>query len=124
MSNFEDLKGMILKEIKVHKENGDENGDRIVFTSNDDRIFVMRHKQDCCETVEIESIDGDLHDLIGVPILVAEENSNADEDSEYDSATWTFYKLATKNGYVDIRWFGHSNGSYSERVDFIEIDNE
>lgn len=86
-------------------------------------VFRFYHSQDCCESVYIESVVGDLDDLVGEPIVRAEEavgDEHASPDwtpGEYDeSHTWTFYKLATRKGYVDIRWFGSSNGYYSESV--------
>lgn len=85
---------------------------------------VMNHYQDCCESVSLNDITGDIADLLGSPILVAEESTSqetpADFTHEYEpeSQTWTFYKLATAKGYVDLRWFGESNGYYSESVDF------
>lgn len=135
------------------------------------------HDQDCCESVGINDIIGDLGDLIGLPLTQFEavsnhgtDNGSLDDDeddiidveeavdsvfaigsaalddgetiepeivttevstevkspqSEFpgalndheDSWTWTFYKLATNKGSVTVRWYGSSNGYYSESVD-------
>lgn len=117
------LVGLTLSKIEVNSEN-----DEITFIASDGREFRMFHDQDCCESVDIESIVGDLSDLVGEPITLAEEVSNSDKNPEgvevpayQDSFTWTFYKFATRNGYVDIRWYGESNGYYSEEVSFVEV---
>ena len=71
-------------------------------------------------------IVGELKDLIGVPLLMAEEVTNAQDvnppgvevPEDQDSFTWTFYKIATINGYVTLSWYGESNGYYNESVSF------
>lgn len=111
--DFVSLKGKTLVEIT----NDDEN---IHFVTSTGESFDMYHNQDCCEGVRIESIVGDLKNLLGNELLMVEESSNEenpDYKGEYaESYTWTFYKLATIKGYVDIRWIGESNGYYSESV--------
>lgn len=115
------LKGMTLNRVdKIGAES-------IIFTADNGRKFRLFHEQECCEDVFIESVVGDLADLLDSPILTAEMSCKSSETGLGKGETWTFYKLATAKGYVDIRWFGSSNGYYSESADFTEIkekDNE
>jgi hypothetical protein len=116
------LKGKTLSSVEA-------SDDEIVFTTTAGEVYKMYHEQDCCESVYVESIVGDLDDLVGEEILMAEASENLfdviknfdkDEKDYDDSHTWTFYKFATRKGYVDIRWFGTSNGYYSEEVSFVK----
>lgn len=92
-------------------------GDDVIklFLAGGDRVELW-HMQRCCEDVRVEDIIGDLDDLLHVPIVMAEVVRKEGEELG-ESATWTFYKLATAKGYVTIRWLGESNGYYSEEVD-------
>ncbi len=98
-----------------------DRDERIVFEDTEGKEYTLFHSQDCCESVSVEDIAGDLADLIGAPIVLAEESSNSDDppkDGHDESWTWTFYRIGTAKGTVVIRWFGSSNGYYSERVTF------
>lgn len=116
---FADLLGKTF----ISAERGNyEHGDALIFKTADGRTFVQYHTQDCCESVWLEDVNGDLSDLVGTPILRADESSDCKEGVGYeDGGTWSFYKLATIKGYVDIRWFGTSNGYYSETVNLYEV---
>jgi len=115
-AKIEDMVGKVFTSVK-------NVGDTELVFENDQERYVFFHSQDCCEHVRIEDITGDLSDLEGVELLKAEETHNLFDmiksiDQELDeSGTWTFYKFATRKGYVDVRWLGESNGYYSESVD-------
>lgn len=115
--SVEELVGRTL--IAVTREDGEN--DRLVFTCADGSRWEMTHHQDCCESVRIEDIVGDLNDLIGAPIELAEERS---QDGDDESSTWTFYEFRTIKGSVTIRWFGTSNGYYSESAHFSRMDKD
>lgn len=97
------------------------------FVLADGATYRMIHYGDCCETVNVEEIIGDVNDLLSAVVLDArEEVGDTDPDGyevpEYrDSYTWTFYIIQTNKGAVTIRWLGESNGYYSESVDFEEL---
>ncbi len=118
MAEFKDLIGVTLKTVT-----GAGGDDQITFEAEDGREWGIYHLQSCCEWVRVEDIAGDLNDLIGAPIVQAEESINENEQidgkPEYrNSCRWTFYRIATAKGLVVIRWLGESNGYYSESVDF------
>jgi len=105
---------------------GDEE---MTFACTDGSEYRLYHSQDCCESVNVEDIIGDVADIIGSPILKAEEATSSEnppdakkETIEYqDSFTWSFYKIDTIKGGVTIRWYGSSNGYYGETADFVEL---
>ena len=122
---FEELLGTIILKI----EGAERGNGEITFRLLDGRIFQLYHDQDCCESVSIEDIAGDITDLLDSPILVAEESvgerpADVPVPDWEDSETWTFYRIGTIKGTVVIRWLGSSNGYYSESVDFAEMEEE
>lgn len=106
---------------------GSIGDDQICFETTDGKAYRLYHSQDCCEFVTVEDICGELADLVGSPIVQAEESSSNDDppgvkkDDQDESFTWTFYRISTAKGQVVIRWYGSSNGYYSESVDFDEV---
>jgi hypothetical protein len=110
-----ELQGLVMT--NVHGDVGDGS---LVFSCIDGRTFTYYHDQDCCEVVSINDIMGDLQDLVDTPILKAEEATTQENppgaDVQSESFTWTFYRFTTIKGTVVVRWYGSSNGYYSESV--------
>jgi hypothetical protein len=70
--------------------------------------------------VEIKDVDGNLIDLIGAPLLDATETIKTGEASYGDTYAETTFALATSKARVVVKWYGQSNGYYSESVSFVE----
>ena len=133
INSFEGLKGQMLKSAIVRRGDPDDytDSDKVIFELTDGRKFLLYHQHDGSESVNIDEIEGTIDadclvDLVG-EVLQAEETSNKDPHTEDASskdsnaplsATFTFYRIATGNGLVVIRWYGASNGYYTESVDF------
>lgn len=119
---LKDIVGQTVVEINGMKE----GSERVVLITKEGNKLVLWYEQDCCASCQIVQIDGDPLDLLGVPMVMAEEvtgeslgvdetkDENGADPGDYDSHTWTFYKFATVCGYVTLRWYGSSNGYYSE----------
>lgn len=113
-----------IKSVKGYEKGSEE----IVFKCKTGNTVVFYHEQDCCESVWLEDADGLAN---GADIFtgcdwceVEEVEDDNTEPLEYsdESFTWTFYKFKTNKGYDTMRWYGTSNGYYSESVDFKIIE--
>lgn len=108
--NFSELLNKTIIKIDGLKIHSSE----ITFHTSDGLKFVLYHDQDCCETVEVCDINGDEPDLLNYPILLAEESFKRDDKAGEE---WTFYRLRTIKGSVDIRWHAEDT-YYSSAVSF------
>lgn len=119
IDSIEDLNGQTIVEISYNND----GLDFIVFDGEQYRSYNLSGSDgppnDC--HVWLESVVGDLQDLVGEPLLKSEIATNTGSvthrSGEEDHGTWTFYKFATRKGYVDVRFCGTSNGYYSEKAD-------
>lgn len=127
MKKFENLLGKVLK--KIERTDSKEYGERLIFVlKNGNKYCLYNPEHGNDQRLFIEDVCGDLTDLIDNPILLAEEVSNHNKNPEKikppknqeedNSFTWTFYKLSTILGSVTIRFYGESNGYYSEKASF------
>lgn len=118
---FEILKGKTI----INIDGLQEDSEKITFYTSDGGVYIQYHIRDCCEEVSLVEINGDIASLLNSEVLVAEEQISDETpplNPEYDdSYTWSFYKLATVKGWVDFRWYGTSNGYYSETVDLFKV---
>lgn len=113
--NFSVLVGKTIKRV----EGGEEGDEHIAFHCDDGASYAGTHQQDCCESVKIFDTVGNVEDIVGSPVILAEEENDADQPADityqpYDSYTWTIYTIETAKGRYVVRWLGESNGYYGE----------
>lgn len=114
-AEFSDLVGQTLKQ--CYTKGIPEDSIHFITTTNKHYRLFADDEMALCSLIYLEDICGELDDLVGSPIIQAEENSNNTNDGD-QSQTWTFYRIATEKGQVVVRWYGTSNGYYSEQADF------
>jgi hypothetical protein len=118
--SIEQINGLTILEVS-----GGWDDIRFKCTNGDE--FVMEHRQSCCESVSIEDItEGWKEILTGATVVNAYESTNSNDpppNSGYtpESYTWTFYRINTDKGTVVVRWYGTSNGYYSETAGFYKL---
>ena len=100
----------------------EEENNNVIEFKTPEGTLSMRHNHECCETVVVKQIDGDLNDLVDTPILSAYRETKG-IDYEYNKSfyveradLWTFYRLQSAKGPVTISWHGTSNGYYTVEV--------
>lgn len=96
--------------------------DSLLFECSDGDCFEFYHMQDCCESVSIHDIKPDIQSLVGQRLISVKEEILSDYPLDVpmpewtDSFTWTIHTFETESNRVVVRWFGESNGYYSESV--------
>lgn len=114
--DFSILNGKTIVELSGMEKDSDE----ISIECSDGSAYKLYHEQDCCESVYLEDVSGNVSNLLNTPIISADLTTDS-QNTDWGSQTYSYYHLKTVKGYVDLRWCGESNGYYSEEVDFVEI---
>jgi hypothetical protein len=114
LNAVEDLKGLFA----IYSE---DDGDFHLLLADGRRCRLHNSEEgtgnDC--SVWLEDVSGTLEDLVASEILQAEEcTGESGPDKGDESFTWTFYRFATRKGAVTLRFYGTSNGYYSESASF------
>lgn len=88
----------------------------LVFITDDNLNYIFKHEQDCCETVRLKEINGDLSDIYDQTVISIEEVEDGfgDNFTDAESFSYTYYKIKTNKGDISFSWYGESNGYYSE----------
>jgi hypothetical protein len=98
--------------------------DEVLLTTKSGRQIRLYHSQDCCESVLLEDIEGNIFSLIGAALTRCETQIEKDQPPKPEwNSSWTRTKFifSTDSDTVILKWIGESNGYYSESVDIQEV---
>ena len=112
---FNDLVGETLTHIDIDPENNE-----ILLTTKSDKKIIIKHDQNCCESVKLVYYSPNWKKLIGKVIVDTSENAVSSMNG-YDSRTDTDLTFSVDDATVITKWVGESNGYYSETVDIHDI---
>ena len=107
--SFEDMLGKTMKLVVV-----DEDEETVVLMAVDGEKY--RFFEDIHSGVRMDGVSGDLSNLVGSPLLVADERVESSSvriqglHEEWEFRTWTFHEFATAKGSVTVRWSSHTDG--------------
>lgn len=120
VNTYTEFSGKTIQEIMGCKKHSDE----VTIKFTDGSCLKFYHQQDCCESVHLEDFDTEPEYLINTNIISIEERKYSDSENAVEplndwdeSYTWTFYIIKTSKFTMWMRWYGTSNGWYSETVD-------
>lgn len=120
VNTYAEFSGKTIQEIRGCKKHSDE----VTIKFTDGTCLKFYHRQDCCETVLLEDFDATPEDLVNANIISIEERISYSNENEIkplnswdESYTWSFYVIKTSKFTMTMRWYGESNGWYSETVD-------
>jgi len=119
----EAISEIVGKTIESVSRTGEEFSEEVRFETQCGRRFVIRHNQDCCEEVRIQSVEGDLQSLVGKRTNRASSEFDNElpegiEKGDLESYTRSIFCIND----VVITFFGFSNGYYDESATMQEID--
>ena len=124
--SFQFLKGLTFQSVRLNEPIVDTPYRTMDFITENGDVYQLFNGNDTCDELGLKDIEGDLDDLIGSPIILAEVTES--DYIEYTERVWIFYRLATAKGYVVIRFYTTTDGWYSDdaitvrKGTFIEME--
>lgn len=92
--------------------------------TSDGNKYMFYHEQDCCESVSLHEIKGNIDDILNSPVTLAEEDGCEPDDWKAgyeESYTFSNYFLETVKGRLEIYFLGTFNGYYGESMNFYKV---